>query len=471
MKIITSLLAVCAAGSFLYGCGSDAGKDTGRSASPASLTSVGYCTDKCHSASGNAVLNPLTSNGAGASGKHIKHVQDHAIPCEGCHYNYFFTERHMNGTYDSGRTTGADVVFLNIAGPVGTWNSAAGQCANVACHGASTLDWYGPDSWAVPSGCTPCHSAPFAPSLDPTITNASGTSGKHARHVQERGISCERCHEQYFYTPSHRNGAYSPGRTPGMNMVSLNIAGPRGTWDASTGECADIACHGAVVLDWYGTNTWTTPTDCISCHASSFSQTLDPLVTNGSGTGGKHQRHVSDMHYECVKCHSNYPSHASHANGILASGDGSVPAVFFDSSNPSGLWTKSSGPGSGACSLMYCHGFYSGVFAYVFPDDGFTAIDKTAAYGNSGGTPSWYASGGGLGCAGCHGNPPTIPDSPMKYGWHSGFHNGGNECQLCHPDASGAGGIGTAITNTTLHINGFVDVVPRFENSCFRGCH
>jgi hypothetical protein len=62
------------------------------------------------------------------------------------------------------------------------------------------------------------------------------------------------------------------------------------------------------------------------------------------------------------------------------------------------------------------------------------------------------------------------------YTWHSGVHGNQsrdgalNQCQLCHPDASGSGGLGTAIADPARHANGSVNVVGRFTNACF-GCH
>ncbi|HTG00243.1 MAG TPA: hypothetical protein VK654_06615 [Nitrospirota bacterium] len=166
----------------------------------------------------------------------------------------------------------------------------------------------------------------------------------------------------------------------------------------------------------------------------------------------------------------HYPARTTHANGSLNTGDISTPVIYFDAQNPSGQWINNSGRGSGSCLQLYCHGAYAGTFSYSFPDDGFTPVDKTVPYGGSGGAPSWYASSGSLGCSGCHGNPPTIPNSQLKYTWHSGYHYGGNDCQLCHPDAYGTGGIGTSITNTSLHVNGVLNFVPLFIPSCFT-CH
>lgn len=121
------------------------------------------------------------------------------------------------------------------------------------------------------------------------------------------------------------------------------------------------------------------------------------------------------------------------------------------------------------CANVACHGIYSGTFSYYFPGGDGEPELKTVNYaGNGGATPSWYATG--LGCASCHGNPPSNGT------WHSGYHGGQgptgayNQCQFCHPDATGSGGHGTAITNTAMHGNGTVEVQARFTSSCF-GCH
>jgi cytochrome c len=45
-----------------------------------------------------------------------------------------------------------------------------------------------------------------------------------------------------------------------------------------------------------------------------------------------------------------------------------------------------------------------------------------------------------------------------------------NQCQFCHPDATGTNGQGTAITNPALHGNGVYNVQASFTSACF-GCH
>jgi hypothetical protein len=124
--------------------------------------------------------------------------------------------------------------------------------------------------------------------------------------------------------------------------------------------------------------------------------------------------------------------------------------------------------GLGTCSNVACHGVKAGTFSYYFPDGSgepaFNTVDYGATYAT---TPSFDTTGNS--CVACHGNPPR------NGAWHSGQHAGGpgaamNQCQSCHPDATGTNGRGTAITNLSLHVNGVVNVQARFKSSCF-GCH
>lgn len=126
------------------------------------------------------------------------------------------------------------------------------------------------------------------------------------------------------------------------------------------------------------------------------------------------------------------------------------------------------------CSNVACHGMYSGTFSYYFQGgDGEPELHTVAYQGNGGSTPPWYSTGAG--CSACHGNPPLAPGG-FKYTWHSGFHANQlptgplNQCQLCHPDASGSGGVGTTITDPSRHANGALDVAGRFTSTCFN-CH
>lgn len=161
--------------------------------------------------------------------------------------------------------------------------------------------------------------------------------------------------------------------------------------------------------------------------------------------------------------HGLYDCKVCHVVGGVFSFDPNGPAVA------TGYPLPTFDPIAKMCSNVACHGMYSGTFSYYFQGGDGEPELKTVSYaGSGGGTPSWYATG--LGCAACHGNPPR------NGAWHSGYHANqdptgpANQCQFCHPDATGSNGQGTAITNATLHGNGTVNVQARFTSTCFN-CH
>lgn len=187
------------------------------------------------------------------------------------------------------------------------------------------------------------------------------------------------------------------------------------------------------------------------------SLSIDQVFPPGNcGTGtGAHAKHAA---FDCQVCH--------YVGGVLCF-DINGPAVAPGSPLPGFDVTAKT------CSNIACHGIPAGTFSYYFPGGDGEPVLNTVTYGGAMvPTPSWYATG--LGCGACHGNPPRNGSNGSNV-WHSGFHAGGpttapNQCQFCHPNATGTNGIGTAITNTALHANGAVNVQARFTSSCF-GCH
>ena len=128
------------------------------------------------------------------------------------------------------------------------------------------------------------------------------------------------------------------------------------------------------------------------------------------------------------------------------------------------------------CSNIACHGVAPATYSYYIIDGtGEPVLTTVNVIGNSAGiTPSWYSTGAAA-CGACHGNPPRNGTDGSNV-WHSGFHGGQgptgayNQCQFCHPDATGSGGQGTAITNPSLHANGTINVQATFTSKCF-SCH
>lgn len=356
MKLVREALllsAVALAGACSPGGGSDAlaPREQERGASPLCL--------RCHAA---PAIDPVLINGTGTQGKHAKHVAERGIDCERCHFNYGGNAAHMNGEFDA-RSGGAGVgvVAFDIQGPKGAWTKTgpgAGTCAGVACHGAEAMDWYGDSSWVLPA-CTNCHSAAFSDALDPLVLNGTPPGGRHAKHSSERGIGCERCHANYTGQTTHMNGVLDAG-DPSIAVVQFDIIGTAGSWAGDTGpgtgDCLNIACHAGDRMQWYGASAWTLPAACAACHTSAFSQDLDPLVTNGSGLAGKHVKHVSNLGYGCVKCHQEYPASRTHANGVLDTPDSAASLIAFDANNSAGRWMNDTGPETGSCSSLTCHG-------------------------------------------------------------------------------------------------------------------
>lgn len=185
--------------------------------------------------------------------------------------------------------------------------------------------------------------------------------------------------------------------------------------------------------------------------------------------------------FECKECHyvGGRLAFKPASMGGLAFLPPPAPRPYFDAS-------------SKTCSNVACHMVPAGSYSYWFPGGDGEPAYNTVTYGSTSPqpTPSWYTTGG-AGCIGCHGNPP------VNYSWH-GSHGGGNQCELCHSDATSNGTTATGLFQgwcstravnygfvvgqpgtpqpansvrcSTLHANGSLNVTARFESSCF-GCH
>jgi hypothetical protein len=192
------------------------------------------------------------------------------------------------------------------------------------------------------------------------------------------------------------------------------------------------------------------------------SQAPDDRIFLATGAGescnpaGAHPKHA---YVACTTCHVCQGSvQFDPAGAAVAAGQ---PPPSFD-------------PTTQRCSNVACHGVPAGSFTYWFTDGSGEATQIVVGYGGTARpTPAWTTTGAG--CTACHDNPPRNGSTGSNV-WHSGRHAGqgptgaANQCQFCHPDATGSGGIGTAVTNPALHANGVVDVQARFKSSCF-GCH
>ncbi len=216
-----------------------------RNAGPDSISSHGAaapgpssCTRACHNATSTASPDPLTTNGAGANGKHVKHVAALGIPCVRCHQNYLGNVTHMNGVLDTADPA-VLIVYFDAVNPGGSWTNDTGphtgSCSGLACHGTGVPDWYG-TTWTLPP-CSDCHFAPIR--IRRQIT---GTGGDFALNT--------------VIVSRHVTGASdpSPDRCLVCHAMSTHGAGTVRVKNADSG--ASIAYSTPASLEPF----------CLSCH-------------------------------------------------------------------------------------------------------------------------------------------------------------------------------------------------------------
>ena len=203
------------------GCSSSPGPDAMSSgAGPGSS----LCT-ACH-APGSSI-DPLTTNGTGAFGKHVAHVTTMGFACETCHFNYISLSTHASGTLDTTNPAVLIVYFDTATNPTGTWNDALGTCSSLNCHGTDILDWYG-TSVAGYQSCNSCHSYPLGARR--RVTGALGDFGLNpaivSKHVTTTGdparAQCLVCHDQ----STHTAGTVRLRNADGGASIVYNAAAP-----------------------------------------------------------------------------------------------------------------------------------------------------------------------------------------------------------------------------------------------------
>jgi predicted CxxxxCH...CXXCH cytochrome family protein len=335
--------------------------------------------------------------------------------CEECHV---VPTDFGTGT---GHPSGA-VELKAVLGGTGSWNPTDLTCSATYCHGNFTLGNTGnAPTWTSPAvnACGTCHGLP--------------PGGTHPQNTE-----CERCH-------------------PGYTGTSVNLATHvNGQLDA---ELNCTSCHG----DASRTSALPTcPTSSPLCVDPNLK--VAPPVTATGGSAGAHLAHVSpavlrSRPAQCEECHS----------GKIPTPSTSHPSAAIDVAFGGRAVTGGAAPAYDAatgCSATYCHGNYSGVYHYEMWDySNDVPIPKTWNYAGKNATPRWGDAPAT--CGSCHGDPPGGI-------WHSTGHGSQPEhrtCQLCHPDATGtAAGGGASITDAAKHVNGVIDLAPRFTTVC-RSCH
>jgi hypothetical protein len=235
-------LALAAVAAFVAACGQGAGPDSvsSRPEYPGSDLSGRDCVT-CHLSPNMPALNPLTSNGSGAQGKHVVHYGTWGFGCEKCHLGYTDSPTHFNGTFDTGDPS-VSLVAFDSTNPSGRWindtGPGTGECSSLDCHGADTVDWYGTGGWSLPT-CTACHSSERGARRP--ITGAKGDFGGNAsmlsHHVagaQDPGdAQCKSCHD----LSEHMKGRVRLADADTGAVIIYNSSDPSGL------EPFCLSCH------------------------------------------------------------------------------------------------------------------------------------------------------------------------------------------------------------------------------------
>jgi predicted CxxxxCH...CXXCH cytochrome family protein len=122
-----------------------------------------------------------------------------------------------------------DVDFSGYNAQSGTasYDAGSGTCSKVSCHGGqNTPDWFS-GSINLNTQCNECHSM--------GSEYNSFSSGKHKKHVQDKGHPCRECHDTSKLQAVHFNDL----GTPQMNQAAQTILDELNY----NGESCLFTCH------------------------------------------------------------------------------------------------------------------------------------------------------------------------------------------------------------------------------------
>jgi predicted CxxxxCH...CXXCH cytochrome family protein len=263
------------------------------------------------------------------NGSHYAHASTGYVggpqyACSVCHTGYsattVTTTTHVNKQVDLGFTGNGAGTTYSKAAPI-TAGTAWGSCSTSKCHGQATGFTWGSALWKSGSDhCSSCHSSNAAGAVTAAVpfysteypvkqtANTNAKVGAHTSHLTSTdsltgNLTCTDCHGSVtLATATHMSGA--------TNFSWSALATKNGaltpTYNATTGQCSNVYCHGASMPggDSSGTNrtpTWNVPfltptisaAACGSCHgfppspASGHPAVTLPATwpTTGSATG------------------------------------------------------------------------------------------------------------------------------------------------------------------------------------------
>ncbi|MDT8444247.1 MAG: CxxxxCH/CxxCH domain-containing protein [Desulfuromonadales bacterium] len=308
-----------------------------------------------------------------------------AFNCSGCHSTHepdlifpLFRAMHVDGEV---------TVNLHPFFGTGTYNGTPapgdgyGSCSNLYCHSDGTslvtsviTDNTAPDWGGNSLACNSCHD------YGPSYENGSPKANSHTAHLAQ-SFTCDQCH---FTTTN--NGTTITSRDTHVNLAydvdSGNGVSFTYAFNAGTGTCSNITCHGNTDADWGGTS-------CLGCH--SVAQGTRAAVGGQFSSNSHHVQGVQVTDAHCYNCHWE------------ANSDGSISTAYHGGTKAAGAPVDLVIYGAGARPLAYT--------------EGVTVVRYTAN-----GSRSEIAQINDH-CIGCHSdqNNATLPfgdgKTPKQYAW------------------------------------------------------
>lgn len=393
----------------------------------------------------------------GPAGKHAVHIatDQYGLSCDECHAETVANDstdtlnastgyaKHVNAVKD--RKFSTTLRSTTVDQSNGSYSG--GQCSNIYCHSKGTVLGGGTynqatntpvttPNWNTTSlGCNGCHGDGAGTDGMPAYVSGSPKVNSHSKHVTDRSITCDQCHNGTTTTGTtitdrtlHVNAAYdmSAGGTYNGQSVAFSTSG-------SPTSCSAISCHGG------SSATWGSTFDCTGCHEAS--QTLGgrhaqhyATATNATMNSTGRTASATAYIFNCGTCHSSPPT--THMNGPANGATGRQAEMGFNVTWATGYTGGTHAEGNAyandsrgfkystnnTCSSVYCHsdGKPLGTAEPVYQ---VVTWDQAAASPNCGichaTTPATnkhavHASTYGLGCVECHqatvSNNTTISD-------------------------------------------------------------
>lgn len=159
------------------------------------------------------------------TGSHVVHNALAGVDCTSCHA----------GAEHNGQLELEFSSSFNSKNSFASYNGN-GNCSNISCHGGQTTPDWDSGSLVVDTQCQSCHSRG-------TGEFNSYDSGKHDKHVRDKGYNCNACHSTSKLSPGHFAdlATASFGTDPATTVGGSSTA--TGSYNGST--CSSVQCHGS----------------------------------------------------------------------------------------------------------------------------------------------------------------------------------------------------------------------------------